>query len=313
MPKVSICIAVYNVEKYIEQCVRSLFEQTLDDLEYVFVDDASPDSSIDIMLRILEEYPHRKEQVKLIRHENNQGVAAARKDAIAAATGDYIIHCDPDDWVELDMYEKMYNQAICNDLDMVYCNYYTENGVTVEKKEEPCLDKYENILQGFFYENCFTVLWNKLYRRNIVKENYIDCDSSLFVAEDVILNCYMLRTCRKVSLLKEYLYHYNYNINSLSRVLSYKKCISDIKSIKLLEEKITYLLQKQLLIRHKRRILLDCLKCEDFPIYEWPQIWRDEKKIMIFMKHPWKLKIIFIIALINARFARYIWRWVENK
>ena len=60
MPKVSICIAVYNVEKYIEQCVRSLFEQTLDDLEYIFVDDASPDASIDVMLRVLEDYPHRK-------------------------------------------------------------------------------------------------------------------------------------------------------------------------------------------------------------------------------------------------------------
>ena len=58
MPKVSICIAVYNVEKYIEQCVRSLFEQTLDDLEYIFVDDASPDASIDVMLRVLEDYLH---------------------------------------------------------------------------------------------------------------------------------------------------------------------------------------------------------------------------------------------------------------
>ena len=85
MPKVSICIAVYNVEKYIEQCVRSLFEQTLDDLEYIFVDDASPDASIDVMLRVLEDYPHRKNQIKLIRHEINQGVAATRKDAIAAA------------------------------------------------------------------------------------------------------------------------------------------------------------------------------------------------------------------------------------
>ena len=111
MPKVSICIAVYNVEKYIEQCVRSLFEQTLDDLEYIFVDDASPDASIDVLLRVLEDYPHRKNQVKLLRHETNQGVAVARKDAIAAATGEYIIHCDPDDWVDLDMYEKLYVKA----------------------------------------------------------------------------------------------------------------------------------------------------------------------------------------------------------
>ena len=90
--KVSVCIPVYGVEKYIERCARSLFEQTLDSMEYVFVDDCSPDNSIEIMQKVLEEYPHRQEQVKIIRHEVNQGVGAARNHAVAACTGNYIIH-----------------------------------------------------------------------------------------------------------------------------------------------------------------------------------------------------------------------------
>ena len=123
-PKVSIVIPVYNVEKYIERCVRTLFAQTLDDLEYIFVDDCSPDNSIDVMLKVLEEYPVRKPQVKLIRHEINQGVSQSRQDGVEAATGEYIIHCDPDDWVELDMYEQLYTKAKETNADLVLCDYY---------------------------------------------------------------------------------------------------------------------------------------------------------------------------------------------
>ena len=68
MPKVSVCVPIYNVEKYIEKCVRSLFEQTLDDIEYIFVNDCTPDKSMDILRRVLVEYPQRQEQVKVIDH-----------------------------------------------------------------------------------------------------------------------------------------------------------------------------------------------------------------------------------------------------
>lgn len=100
-PKISIIIPVYGVEKCIERCARSLFEQTLKEgIEYIFIDDCTPDKSIEIVKRVLEEYPERKEQVKIVRHEHNRGVAAARNTALDAATGEFVFFVDADDWIE---------------------------------------------------------------------------------------------------------------------------------------------------------------------------------------------------------------------
>lgn len=111
-PKVSVIIPVYGVERYIEQCARSLFSQTMrDGIEYIFVDDCSPDKSIEILEDILREYPHREPQVKIIRHTENQGIGGTRRTGVKNATGEYIIHCDSDDWVEPDMYEMLYGKA----------------------------------------------------------------------------------------------------------------------------------------------------------------------------------------------------------
>lgn len=80
--KVSIGIPVYGVEKYIERCAKSLLEQTYQDIEYIFVDDCSPDNSIDILNKVLSQYPTRKEQVKVIRHDKNLGSACTRNTAV---------------------------------------------------------------------------------------------------------------------------------------------------------------------------------------------------------------------------------------
>lgn len=132
MPKVSVIVPVYGVEKYIERCARSLFEQTLDDIEYLFIDDCTPDKSIEILKNVLEEYPHRKNQVIIHRMEKNCGQAAVRKWGVLNATGIYVIHCDSDDWVDVTMYEKMYNKAIEENADIVICQYARTDGVNFE-------------------------------------------------------------------------------------------------------------------------------------------------------------------------------------
>ena len=108
--KVSVCIPVFGVEKYIERCARSLFEQTMQKgIEFIFVNDCTPDRSIEILRQVLEEYPHRHPWVKIIDHTQNNGVGKTRRIAIENASGAYIIHCDPDDWVDKDFYEKIFN------------------------------------------------------------------------------------------------------------------------------------------------------------------------------------------------------------
>ena len=104
--KISVCIPVYGVEKYIERCIRSLWEQTMQDgIEFIFVNDCTKDKSIEIIEQVLEEYPHRKKQTTIIHHPKNSGLVAARNTALAHAKGQYIIHCDSDDWCDLDLYE----------------------------------------------------------------------------------------------------------------------------------------------------------------------------------------------------------------
>ena len=133
MPKVSVIVPVYGVEKYIERCVRSLFEQTLDDIEYLFIDDCTPDRSVEILLTVLEDYPYRKEQVVIHRMEKNSGQAAVRKWGMQNARGEYLIHCDGDDWVDKTMYEEMYQEAFTEGYGIVFCGNEETDGVNSSK------------------------------------------------------------------------------------------------------------------------------------------------------------------------------------
>ena len=99
MPAVSVIIPVYKVEPYMARCARSLFSQTMEDLEFIFIDDCSPDRSIDVMREVLEEFPERKDQVVVYRMPRNSGQAAVRMQGLALARGEYVIHCDSDDVV----------------------------------------------------------------------------------------------------------------------------------------------------------------------------------------------------------------------
>lgn len=120
---VSILVPIYGVEKYIERCAISLFEQTYFNIEYIFVDDCTPDNSISILKEVLARYPHRIKQAKIIRHEKNAGLANARITAIKNCTGKYLLNVDSDDYIEKDMVRIMLEKAIETDSDMVICDF----------------------------------------------------------------------------------------------------------------------------------------------------------------------------------------------
>ena len=185
--KISVCIPVYGVDNYIEQCARSLFEQTMQEgIEFIFVNDCTPDRSIEILKQVLEEYPRRKDQVKILHHDQNKGLVAARNTALQIARGDYIIHCDPDDWVELDMYETMYNEAVKNDADMVYCGaqrHYDDRSIPIPAGTgETPTQHLEEIFRG-----CFPSLCNHLYRQEIAHSDYSEeVPDHIHYAEDLL-------------------------------------------------------------------------------------------------------------------------------
>lgn len=126
MPAVSVIIPVYDVEAYVGRCARSLFSQTLSDIEYIFVDDCTPDRSMQVVEDVLADFPARRPQVKTFRMNRNSGQAAVRMQALSLATGDYVIHCDSDDTVEPDAYRLLWEKAVSEDLDIVTCDFLKE-------------------------------------------------------------------------------------------------------------------------------------------------------------------------------------------
>ena len=175
MPKVSVIVPVYGAENFIERCARSLFEQTLDDIEYIFVNDCTPDRSMEILKNVLSNYPSRRDQVKIINHEHNQGQAGARTTGMKAAAGEYMIHCDPDDWVETDMYEQLYLSAIKYKAEIVTCGiiHHEKNGTVWKSFLQYCSTPKLSLKYLYLKHHHSFSLCNKLIRTKLIADNDI--------------------------------------------------------------------------------------------------------------------------------------------
>jgi len=232
MPKVSVIVPVYGVEKYIERCARSLFEQTLDDIEYIFVDDCTQDRSIDILKALIEEYRLRFAEmnytVRIERMPTNSGQAAVRRHGIQLATGDYIIHCDSDDWVDRDMYRQMYEKAVEDGADMVVCDYYTHDG----DKQLAAYPGGKNsdrvsFLKDILFQNISCAVWNKMVKRE--QYSYLQFYPTGNMGEDMVLIIQLAYHCKVISYVKSYLYYYYSNPNSITRQVSSSAVITKFR------------------------------------------------------------------------------------
>lgn len=230
--KVSVIVPVYKVEKYIERCTKSLFEQTLKDIEYIFVDDCGNDSSIDILQNILKEYPERNESVKIVHHERNKGSFAARITGINNANGEYIIHCDSDDWVETDMYETLYDAAKSEDADIVWCDFIDEFARKSNYRKEENATEPEILIKDILRGKNHGAVWNKLVRRDLYTENdiYPLEGGGVNIWEDLYLSVNILLHAKKIAYVNKGLYHYSQqNSSSLLSSLSLNKIEDRIK------------------------------------------------------------------------------------
>lgn len=230
MPKVSIIVPVYGVEKYIERCARSLFEQTLDDIEYLFIDDCTPDKSIDILKQVLEEYPQRKSQVIIHRMEQNSGQAAVRKWGMLNVTGEYVIHCDSDDWVDTDMYRAMYDKAISEEADVVVCDYASSDG-TKHQVHKGCLhtDKEQFIRDMCSMQTSWSAC-NKLVKTSLLHSGIIYPEGNM--GEDMALILQITLKAQKIAYVPKVLYYYYTNPQSITQIRDEKSAISKHQQLK---------------------------------------------------------------------------------
>ena len=144
--KVTIAVPVYGVEPFVEKCAISLFEQTYTDIEYIFVDDCTPDLSVDIIKRTLDRYPNRKEQVRIIKQQENKGCPAARNLAVQLANGEFIFHVDADDYIEPDAINTLVTIQETTGADLVVGNYIIETE-TETKENDVYRERNEGKLQ----------------------------------------------------------------------------------------------------------------------------------------------------------------------
>lgn len=216
MSKVSVIVPVFNVEKHIEKCARSLFEQTLKDIEYIFVDDCSPDGSIAVLRRIIEDYPERKPCVRIVSHEQNKGLAIARRTGLNTACGEYIAFCDSDDWVDSYMYEKLVTKAETDNADIVFSDYWnvwpsSNEYITVIRTSNP-------ILGEVIAKNIPVSLWCRIFKKTLFQNEitYPKCN----MGEDFALFVQLVFYARKISYVQEGLYYYYQNPSSITHVRS---------------------------------------------------------------------------------------------
>jgi len=208
-PKVSILVPVYNVSNFIERCVHSLFQQTFDDIEYVFVNDCTPDNSIEKLQKVIEQYPNRKERIKIIHHEQNRGSAAARNTAIDNSSGKYIQYIDSDDWIEPDMIEQMYNKAETEQADIVVCDFVIEKANT----NEFCSDFVPECQEDYFFTMIackgYGYLWNKFVVRQLYEIPECRPVEGLNVLDDRQVSTRLYFYAKKIAKIDKLFYHYD--------------------------------------------------------------------------------------------------------
>ena len=201
--KVSIVVPVYGVEKYIERCARSLFTQTFGDIEYIFVNDCTKDSSMQVLEFVMKDYPARN--VRIINKEKNEGLPQARKTGVLASTGDFIMHIDSDDWVEHDIVEKLYARAMEEVADMVYCDWVEgdEDRSVLFSQHPMSIENYYKSILGF---KSFSYVWNRLTKREL----YDGIEFPIpYMLEDFVITSQLVSKAMKVSLVQEPLNHYS--------------------------------------------------------------------------------------------------------
>lgn len=210
-PRVSIIVPVYAVEQYIGQCAASLFGQTWENLEFIFVDNGTPDGSVAVLRQVMESYPQRAQDVKILKEER-KGLGYTRVAGLREASGDYIIHVDSDDWVEPDFIEKLVGKALSEDADAVYCDYFKEYDGHPEKtktvrEKDIKGDGPEAYLLAIHNSWIQSYVWNKLVKRSLYDlEHFVTPIRNMH--EDIVFQTQVLYHAHKMVHLKEALYHY---------------------------------------------------------------------------------------------------------
>lgn len=236
IPKVSVIVPVYNTELYVERAIISLMEQTLDDVQFIIIDDGSKDNSLNIIKQVITRYPARQGQVTLISREN-RGVAATRAQGMELATGDYVIHLDSDDWAELNWLEALYTKAIEDNADVVVCDYRNVYATKSTHIKQPIgvdgVDCVKKLLEGQLHGSTC----NKLVRRALIIENNLTFLPDINYLEDFVLVTQVFLAANVISYIPLLLINYNQtNVSSITATATEQKVKEIVAATELINQ-----------------------------------------------------------------------------
>lgn len=221
-PLVSVLVPVYGVERYVERCAASLLEQDYDNMEFVFVDDCSPDGSVAVLERTIERYLRRQRQVRILHHEHNRGLSAARNTALENSKGEFLMVVDSDDWlVDNSVVSTLVRRMEELGADIVvfdHMNVYDWGGSSAHKNIPTDKEAY---LRYVLECRCTPSLATSFYRASLWRDNGVRNIEGLDMSEDYTVQPRLIYYARKIDYLRQALYCY-YRANEHSYINSYK-------------------------------------------------------------------------------------------
>lgn len=260
MPKVSIIVPIYDVEKYLDRCMQTLLNQTLKDIEIILVDDGSPDRCP----QMCDEYAKKDSRVKVV-HKKNGGLGYARNSGLDVATGEYVAFVDSDDYTSVEAYEVLYNKAKDTDADIVYAGFIMQNSDGTESNCFMLDQTWEGkeitaFLQSMIFDTkpdidtIWMSVWNGLYKRDLIERNKIRFFSEReYLSEDILFHTMLIPLCKKIVCIPQTFYHYCYNGTSLTHSsFNVRKIECNIR----LFEKLSKIAEDYHLLEIKKEIFL---------------------------------------------------------
>ena len=319
----STIVTIYNSSRYINSCIRSLFEQTLDDIEYIFVNDATPDDSIKILKATIDDYPTRKPSVKIINLEQNGGISNARRIGIQNATGEYVIHCDSDDWVDKDMYERLYLKAKETGADIVGCNFRHEFSDKQYDFQQQYADTMEENISRLINGRIFPSLCTSLTRRSLIEDNGISFPVGLNMGEDLFFNLQLYLYAKKIVSTNWAPYHYRHTEDSSCVQRTRKPLDSDIAIARLIEKHMReqHLYEKYAQDIEYRKFFSKMPLMQDISnkvnYHEWLSIYPETNKhVWQYKQIDWKQRLELWFAankmLLAAKAFKQLLKWQHN-
>ncbi len=217
---ISVIIPVYKAEKYIDRFLQSVGRQTMKGVEYIFVDDSSPDRSAEIIHLFFENNPLAGSEYRIITNPRNSGVGFSRQAGLDNARGKYVIQADPDDWLEPQYLEALYNKAVEENADITLCNIFIEySDRQIVSKQCPVADDSDSLIAGICRGDILASCWNKLVRRETIALSEAHFVEGVNVCEDLLFFLQLSRQNLKIAKVHKALYHYDRftNSNSIQR------------------------------------------------------------------------------------------------